>query len=277
MVCSVSLWLGITLRAMRWRIIAGFTRSEQHKFSRATTLGVLSNLIFPGRAGEVVRVITLAKMTKTTIASPLASAMIDRLIDVFVLMGCAALLYLLFPVSDVLEKWVTTLFLTSVIVTLGIVMYARSSGFMDIFFTKLVKRLLRRWPIKLEVFLTELRTELRHLVTGWLSIELVLIAFLILFADYGAISVLLRAFNLSLPLEAPLLLWVFFSAGSALPSAPGYVGVYQVAAVWALSLFTVSAPTAVAVATVLQIATLLVAFVMAGSSAWAFLRPTNIS
>jgi uncharacterized membrane protein YbhN (UPF0104 family) len=115
-----------------------------------------------------------------------------------------------------------------------------------------------------EVFLAELRDEFRRLLASWLSIELVFLAALILCADYGAIAALIHAFDLSLPVEAPLVLWVFLAAGSALPSAPGYVGVYQAAAVWALSLFSVSAPTAVAVATVLQITTFAVALVLAG-------------
>lgn len=71
------------------------------------------------------------------------------------------------------------------------------------------------------------------------------------------------ALHLSLPIEAPLLLWVFLAASSALPSAPGYVGVYQVAAIFALSFYGVKASPAVAVALVLQAATLVVAILMA--------------
>jgi len=63
------------------------------------------------------------------------------------------------------------------------------------------------------------------------------------------------------------LLWVCLAAGSALPSAPGYVGVYQVASVWALGVFAVSPATAVALVTVLQLSTLLVAIAMAGPGA----------
>jgi hypothetical protein len=77
------------------------------------------------------------------------------------------------------------------------------------------------------------------LLGSWLSIELILLAILILCADCGGIAAVLQAFNLSLPFEAPLLLLVFLAAGSALPSAPSYVGVYQVASVWALSIYSV--------------------------------------
>jgi len=275
LLCAGALALGIMLRALRWRVIAGFPSTEQHNFSRATNLGVLANLIFPGRAGEFIRVITLAKLSRSSLPGPLASALIDRLIDVFVLLASASVLYWLFPISTLINKWLTVFFVMGCIITLLIVLYARSTGMGDAFIARLAKRWLQRWPLKPEVFLSELRCEFRRLLSSWLSIELLFLAALILCVDYGAIAALLQAFALSLPVEAPLLLWVFLAAGSALPSAPGYVGVYQVAAVWALSLFTVSAPTAVAIATVLQIITLAVALIMAGPGAWRMSRPAQ--
>lgn len=268
LVCVAALSFGIMLRAVRWRVIADSPIAEQRNFSRATNLGVLTNLIFPGRAGEFVRVITLAKLSRSSLPGPLASALIDRLIDVFVLLASASILYWLFPISALLEKWLTVFLALGSAITLLVVLYARSSGIGEALIAKFAKRCLQRWPLKPEAFLAELRGEFHRLLGAWLSIKLCFLAALILCADYGAIAALLLAFHLSLPAEAPLLLWVFLAAGSALPSAPGYVGVYQVAAVWALSFFAVSAPTAVAIATVLQITTLAVALVMAGPGAF---------
>lgn len=265
LLCAVALSLGIVLRAVRWRVIAGFPTMEQHNFSRATDLGVLSNLLFPSRAGEFVRVITLAKLTRSSLPCPLASALIDRLVDVFVLLVSASVLYWLFPISALLGKWLTVFLVMGCVVTLLVVLYARSSGIGEALIARQANRWLQRWPLQPEVFLAELRAEFRRLLSNWLSIKLVALAALILCADYSAVAALLPAFGLSLPLEAPLLLWVFLAAGSALPSAPGYVGVYQVAAVWSLSFFSVSASTSVAIATTLQVVTLTVALVMVGA------------
>lgn len=265
--CASALSIGITLRAVRWRVIAGYPLADHGNFFRATNLGAISNLIFPGRAGEFVRVITLAKLSRSSLAGPLASALIDRLVDVFVLVCCATVLYSLFPIGAALGQWLTAIFLAGCAMTMLIVLYARSSGIGEVLIARIVKRWLQKWPLRPEAFLAELRKEFRRLLRSWLSIELAFVATLILCADYGAMAALLKAFDLSLPLEAPLLLWVFLAAGSALPSAPGYVGIYQVAAVWVLALFAVSAPIAVAIATVLQISTLVVALAMAGPEA----------
>ncbi len=82
-------------------------------------------------------------------------------------------------------------------------------------------------------------------------------------ADYLAVAGALACVGLDLPLEAPLLLWVSLAAGSALPSAPGFVGIYQLAAVWSLATYGVPAHMAVAVAFVLQGVTLLVSLMAA--------------
>ncbi|MBU0751007.1 MAG: flippase-like domain-containing protein [Gammaproteobacteria bacterium] len=262
--CAGALSIGIVLRGVRWRVIAGFPREQQRNFFRATNLGVLTNQLFPGRGGEFVRVITLARLSHSSLPGPLASALIDRLVDVSVLLACASMLYWIFPVGGLLGTWLAVVLGIGCLITLLVVLYSRSSGFGEALISRLAARWLQRWPLRPEVFLAELRGEFRRLLGSWLSIELVVLAALILCADYGVIAALIHAFDLSLPVEAPLVLWVFLAAGSALPSAPGYVGVYQVAAVWALSLFFVSAPTAIAIATVLQITTLAVALVMAG-------------
>lgn len=265
--CSAALSLGMVLRAVRWRVISCSPNEEQKNFARATDLGILTNLLFPGRAGEFVRVITLANLTRSSLSAPVASALIDRLVDVFVLLASASILYLFFPVSAVLGNWLIVFFIIALLLTLFVLLFARSSGFFKALVAILIKLLLRSWRLQPEVFMSELRIEFRRLLVGWPSADMALLAALILCADYGAVTAILHAFNLSLAIEAPLLLWVFLAAGSALPSAPGYVGVYQLAAVWALSFYAVSATTAVAVATVLQVMTLAVALFRAGPSA----------
>lgn len=272
LLCAGALWLGIVLRATRWRVIAGLPNSEHHNYLRATKFGLLANLLFPGRAGEFVRVITLTKVSQSTLSASVASALIDRLVDVFVLLFSASILYFLFPVSAQLGKLLTVLFLLGWIITIAVVIYSKSSGIRDALISKLVSRWLRRWPIQPEIFLSELRAEFRRSLRFCCSLELVGLATLILTIDYFTIALLLYAFKLTLPMEAPLLLWVFLSAGSALPSAPGYVGIYQVAAVWGLSIYLIPAATAVALATVLQVTTLGVALLIVGLGELSLIR-----
>jgi len=224
-------------------------------------------MLFPARAGEFIRVFTLVRLSGSSLSGPLASALIDRLVDLFVLLASASVLYWYLPISDLLGTWLTYFLVIGCTLTVLIVLFARSSGIGMPLISRLTRRLLNRWPIRPEVFLAEFRAELRRLLSSWLSIELVFLVVLILFVDCCAIFAMFQAFDLSLPFEAPLLFWVFLAAGSALPSAPGYVGVYQIAAVWSLSFYSISASTSVAVATTLQVVTLAVALGMVGARA----------
>lgn len=269
---AAAMALGMYLRAVRWRVISGRPATSHSHFVRATNLGLLSNLLFPGRVGEFVRVIALAKLSGSTLPGPLASALIDRLIDVFVLISCALVLYLIMPIGVALEKWLVSLLVGGLLIAGFMVAFARSSGAWGSILARITQRWLSRWPLRPEIFLIELRAEFRRLYNGWLSVELGLLAALILCVDYATVAAMFFAFNLPISIEAPLLLWVFLAAGSALPSAPGYIGVYQVAAVFALAFYGVSAATAVALATVLQATILGVALLMNGSSMFGLLK-----
>lgn len=270
--CAGVMALGMVLRAVRWRIISGRPATSHPNFLRATNLGILSNLLFPGRVGEFVRVVTLAKLSGSTLPGPLASALIDRLVDVFALIASALALYLILPIGAELGKWLVSLLVSGVLITVFLVAFTRSSGAWEAIFLRITRRWLERWPLRPEIFLKELRAEFRRIFSGWISIELGLLAVVILGIDYATIAALFFAFNLPISFEAPLLLWVFLAAGSALPSAPGYIGVYQVAAVLALSFYAVPTSVAVALATVLQAIMLGVALLMNGPSMFGLLR-----
>jgi len=270
--CAVFLAAGVMMRSLRWGTIAGCAWNEQTHFFRASTLGVFSNLIFPIRAGEVVRVFTLAKLTGTSLSAPMASALLDRFADLFMLFSGSVVVYWLSPIGSIIGGWLSSIFIAGGAVIALVTLYAKSSGFGEELLTSLLKRSLRRWPVRPDLFMTEFRSELNQLFKGWFSLKLVSIVIIIMLLDYASFKALMHAFQLELSPIAPLVLWVFLAAGSALPSAPGYVGVYQVAAVLALSFFAVPASVAVALATTLQLTILVVSVLMAGPGAWSMCR-----
>jgi glycosyltransferase 2 family protein len=257
--CTVCLGVGIVLRSIRWRMILGRPATEQRAFFRATTLGLFSNMIFPARAGEFIRVYMLSRLTGAALPGPIASALIDRLTDLVILLACAGIVYLFTPVGDFIGQWLITLVAVAGVLAAVICAYAWSTGQIETVAGRLFVRWLQPWQERSAVFLTDLRLTFRSLIPGLFCGKLPGLILLIPVVDFIAISFLLQTFQLSLPFAAPLVLWVFLAAGSALPSAPGYVGVYQLAAVWALSFYDVSGSTAVMAATVFQLNVLAVA------------------
>ena len=257
--CTICLVISIMLRSIRWRMILGRPVTEQRAFFRAATLGLFSNMIFPARAGEFIRVYMLARLTGTPLPGPIASALIDRLTDLVVLLLCAGIVYLFTPVGDFIGQWVITLIAAAGCIAAVIVAYAWSSGQIETVVSLLFVRWLKPWQERSAVFLSDLRLVFRSLIPGVFRYKLIGLILLVPIVDYMAISFLLQTFQLTLPFSAPLVLWVFLAAGSALPSAPGYVGVYQLASVWALSFYNISGSTSVMAATVFQLNILAVA------------------
>jgi uncharacterized membrane protein YbhN (UPF0104 family) len=160
------------------------------------------------------------------------------------------------------RQWLVAMGVLALLLVAGFAL-AGSRGFAN-WFGALSARWLRRWPIPHESFLATFNAMTRGLCRRGPAISLVLATVSVWLADYLAVAGALSCVGLDLPPEVPLLLWVSLAAGSALPSAPGFVGIYQLAAVWSLATYGVPAYQAIAVAFVLQGMTLLVSLTVAG-------------
>jgi len=73
---------------------------------------------------------------------------------------------------------------------------------------------------------------------------------------------ILNSIHLSIPLFSGIIVMLFISLGSLLPSGPGYLGVYQIVCIIALSIFNVNESQAVAFSFLLQMSLLLVFIVL---------------
>lgn len=261
---------GVCLRAVRWRLVAAASGSEQIRFLQATFAGVLGNYVLPGRAGEVVRVAGLARLLRWPLARPLVSALLDRCLDLAMLSLAGALLLLVWPGSATLTRGLAGLGIAAVALVLALAWFARSRLPAEALLQHWLERAGARYGLDARAALGPVRTELRavarHLASPAAWRVLITMA-LVAAADYVALGALLRAFDLQLPIHAPVLLWVALALGSSIPSAPGYVGVYQAACAWVLGQYAVPGATAVALATSLQIVTLLVAIALVACAA----------
>jgi uncharacterized protein (TIRG00374 family) len=262
--CIIAQVGSMVLRARRWRLVAGLPRTCQHSFSRATYLGILVNLLFPGRVGEFIRVITLAKLTESTLPLPLASAILDRLIDVIVLITLAGVLFFLLPLDHLLAKWLGYLLTGTAVLCAGLAFFLKGEKYWENHVAMLTERWLQRWSLRPDVFLSELKHEFSVTLRGWNLVEVALFAGAIMMCDYFSVFALFLAFDIPLTIATPLLVQVCLSAGSMLPSAPSYVGVYQAAAVVAFTFISQPPEKAIALATVLQLITLTVAMALNG-------------
>jgi uncharacterized protein (TIRG00374 family) len=222
------------MRAVRWRILLNAEgRLRVGTVFRATMVGYLGNSFLPARAGEVLRSVLISRESELTKTYVLTTAMSERLMDVIAVVLAASLA--LFGVNPK-PRWLADIsgsLLVAVVAGAAAVVILPHTG-------NLIGNVLERLPLPVR---------LRHFLLATSSqVLLALRAFhhwgrmagfagltaLIWSADGVGAMVGARALSLTIPFPAVMLLLAAMALGSALPSTPGYVGIYQFAAVLVL-------------------------------------------
>jgi len=247
----VSLVAGLFLRAERWRIIIARPIARGLVY-RATLLGFFFNYAYPARAGDLIKIVSLQRSSGISIGWLGVSGVVDRLIDVLVLLFSAVILMKALPS---LNLGSTYFYMASA--GLALLVMAGFSPLGEKFLRRIDQWLVHerrqtRWRTLLKKALDGLLFFRRGMVHGRRLANLTGVSALVALADYCSIYFLLTAFGWHLPYVAPVVLWVFISAGSALPSAPAGIGVHQLACVMALAIYGISPSNAFALSVILQ-------------------------
>jgi hypothetical protein len=245
--------VGVLMRALRWNLITGVPLRKYGHFWRSASIGNLANLIFPGRAGEVLRIVTLSRFAQVLAGQAVTSAIVDRVADELMLAVFMALVFAMHG-AGLLGSRVVIIFL----VVFGIA--AAGIGAFVIWG--------ERWKVRVNCLAGRLPAQIGQRVTRWYAQALegvqtlhrpsllltvggiTLVAFLL---DYAVMWLIMAAFGWSLPFGAAITVGVVAAAGMSLPSAPGGVGIYQAACVFALGLYGIGVEQAVAFSVILHV------------------------
>ena len=218
-------------------------------------IGYMANNVLPLRAGEVVRVYTIARRLReaesltATQAFWLAAAtlVIERVLDSLALVLILSTLVFITPLPARVE-WAAGVLLAIDVVGVAVLVTVARAPHVG---RRLLARLTRRWPRLEHAALGMFDTALRGLdgirtpahalrIAAWTPVVWLLPA--------AAAWAMLRAVHLELPLLAGWVVIAFVGIGISVPSAPGYLGVFHFAAKLALEVFGVAPSTALAYA-----------------------------
>jgi uncharacterized membrane protein YbhN (UPF0104 family) len=234
------------LRSFRWRVLL----SSQQQVSVplafwATAAGYLGNNVLPARAGEVVRTLMISRRSGMSKAFVLTTALSERVVDAIALVTISAVVLLTLPTQS---GWLAHAARPFAILGLsGAAAIALLPPFEAFWF-----RFLARIPLP-----ARLRTPIEHILAQVLDgirsfhdpVRLTKFLFLtaiIWLLDGITTVVASSSIGIMIPLPVAFLLVAGLGLGSALPSTPGYVGIYQFVAVNMLSPFGVSKTDAIA-------------------------------
>jgi glycosyltransferase 2 family protein len=247
------------VRAIRWRLILRDADGRPFPWMplwHATTIGFMANNLLPARAGEVARAYVASRQLPVRFTTALGSIAVERVFDALVMLGLMAVAIAApsFPAHalvggrSVAAIAASTAVLFGVVLLLALVIANRPGPWMV-----LVERISRRvLPVRtadrmVRVF-DGIVEGLAVLKSPGRFAGVVLWSLVLWIKNAAAFAICFRAFGLHVPLEAALLLQGIIGFGVAIPSTPGYGGVFEAATLLTLRLYGVDSSLAIAYA-----------------------------
>ena len=243
--------LQMFLRGVRWRYLLPKTDKTVpvRTLVDAIMVGNLASSVLPLRAGEFVRPLLLSFQTKHSFPTAFASVIIERFFDlsaVLISFGIVALI-----INDIPPLMVKGALVLSVLAT-GLLIF--------IFVGALLPHFVKRCTSYIFSFLPErLAASLQRFVINLLDgaaslrspinlIRVVIYSGSIWFTTFLSYYVFFWLFDIPGTMTQAVVTTVFVALAVAAPSAPGFVGVYQLGCIAALSLFSIDLELATAYA-----------------------------
>jgi uncharacterized protein (TIRG00374 family) len=240
------------VRSLRWRVLLNARgHFPAGTVFWATMAGYMGNTLLPARAGEVVRSVIISDRSGLTKTYVLTTALTERLMDAIALVLCASVVLLqVSPKPAWMDQVAHT---TAAVATLGALLVAvlpHAEG--------LIQKLLRLLPLSSVIrdpllsFAEQILLGLRAFHHAGRLMTFTFFTALIWVMDGFGAMVTSRAFDIHMTFSVALLLMAGMGLGSALPATPGYVGIYQFAAVTILPPFGIDRNAALAYIIVVQ-------------------------
>ena len=249
---GVIIMINIAIRSLRWNLVAKLGLDKFKSFWQAANIGYLANIIYPARTGEVLKVIAINKFAPLVFGRAVSSAIIDRMLDMIVV-GIFTLIVIWIHGNRIDPNIGRTVIAVFILATLVLSL--------SVIFVDAIKKRVEIWQFK-----PKWQQKLHELFVHGLegiqvfrqskNILIVLILTMTVFLlDYFWMWKIMGAFGWNLPFEAGLTVGVFLLVSISIPSAPGFIGVYQMACILALGLYGIDQTLAVAYSLVLQLIT----------------------
>jgi uncharacterized protein (TIRG00374 family) len=226
--------INFVIRAVRWSV---FVRSQKKvpllPIFWANMVGYMGNAYLPARAGELLRSVFLGRKSGLGTSFVLATALAERVLDAVALVsiGSASLLWLGIG-SPLLMGAVRFMAIVSVVALAVIILATYQEA--------LLLRIISRLPFspglsqKIADQISRFLVGMRALLNGRRMSMFILLTALIWVLDGLGTIIGVRIISQTLNLGQALVLLAALGLSSAIPSTPGYVGVYQFVAVTVL-------------------------------------------
>lgn len=236
----VSVALNTLGKAVRWKYLIGPAGHKLHLFKVLSVLlaGQMLNTLYPVRIGDFSRIYVMGGMGPGRVFT-MGTVIIEKFLDMIAYFLLFLCLFILIPFPG----WLNSSIYGLIVLTLGLSFLVFIIARQRTRLARLVKYALRWFPV-------QMRPQIMGYVDSGLSSldifnnqrVLLILAFWSAFVWGTAILnnyLVLLAFNIRLPLTAPLLLLIGLQAGISVSTVPGTIGLFEYICVLALSVFQI--------------------------------------
>jgi uncharacterized protein (TIRG00374 family) len=229
--------INFMVRSQRWGILL----REKQKVAAstlfwATGTGYLGNNFLPFRAGEVIRSVVLGQKTGISKVYVFATALTERVIDALFLILLGLLLV---PAIGNVPSWLPPAMRVLGILGLAALLILLIAPRLEHGITTIIFHLPipGKWHDRLGNFVKQFLQGAASFQKPKRSALFLLLTCLIWLLDGTTTMISAKAFSIDISLSQALLLLVGLGLSSAIPSAPGSLGIYQYTAVTILAIY----------------------------------------
>lgn len=225
------------IKAIRWGyILRPITHKHAWQLFPVMMAGVMLNAAFSVIVGEILRAIMLGKQFQISKSSTLATVFVERLFDVLTLLIFLALAVVFTKLEYPTVRLVVLFgvaFLTTLIVFLVAMWHAPSIKALDLI-TRWMPHRIREIGLKrITLAIEGLASFTKPKLIANISFFSFLMWSVMCFANFLAI----RSVNIDVPFSAAVVIVVINAFAIALPSSPGYIGIFEFGYIVGLSAY----------------------------------------
>jgi uncharacterized protein (TIRG00374 family) len=240
----------------------------------ATAIGFGASAVLPLRLGELLRPALLGRRVGVGMSAALSSVVLERLLDILLVIGCFLAVSLAHPVPPALRRSACVLAALAVVAFVVLMLVQRNRPLAE----SLLARLITYLPPRVGAAVRPVGASFLAGLGGLADLRTIVLVLAYSLYLWGVITLTFAfgflALGTTVPLIAASLATVVIVAGFVfLPQAPGFVGTWQAGCVLALELFGVPKDVAVGY----SLLTWIVAMVTNITAAGVFLAREDVS
>ena len=251
---GITVW-SLYIRAQRWRILLRpVGRPAMRTLVSATNIGFMANMVLPLRVGEVIRPVLVSRKENEPLSGILATVVLERIFDMFTILFLFGISASLVAVSEQVRHWGYYLSALAAAVAAVVVLVR----WQEALALRLLQLVLRPFPAAVsgpvDHFFRGFVQALETLQSPLTFVQLLGWSLYLWLVIAGVYLLGILAFDVPAPLlVGAITVSAIVAIAVSVPSAPGYIGSFQLGCILGLAIFHVSESQAIAYSIVLHL------------------------